>query len=739
MANTKPDPKQQKPKLTLPKRPEGSGGSGNQPKQKRRNLFVYALAGLILVWFVTAQVGNTLSGAVDPTEFTTSQFEEVAKEGRIVEVTLVTNDGSLSGKYYEDKSDATTWIDTAVDDREDLEQQPLEFISEWSPGSDFNEFARENLTAGTWGIDNSDTGMWATILMSFLPLLLIFGLLFFFFTRMTGAGGQGGVMNFGKAKAKKTDKTKQKVTFKDVAGCDEAIQELGEVRDFLADPKRFEKLGARIPKGVLLVGPPGTGKTLLARAVAGEAKVPYFTISGSDFVEMFVGVGASRVRDLFEQAKAEAPAIIFIDEIDAVGRQRGAGLGGGHDEREQTLNALLVEMDGFEMQDNVILLAATNRPDVLDPALLRPGRFDRQVVVDRPDLKGREAILKVHAKNKPLADDVDLSVIARRTPGYTGADLQNLLNEAALLAARANKEKIEMTDVEEGIDRVLMGPERKSRLISEGEKLTIAYHEAGHAIVGHYTPHSDPVHKVTIIPRGGSLGSTWQLPTEDRFLKSKKEMLDDIAVLLSGRAAEEITSGDVTTGASNDIERATKIAKSMVMRFGMSDILGPQAFGEEPENVFLGRDFSKANDHGEETAATIDREVSRIITEGYQRAYDILTREHDMLVLMADELMKVETLEGSELDAVFATGKIKARVEIPPLGEVDPSAGESTEDEKAASSNESSSAADFASQAPTDDQGFRDGAQIDAAIETETDGIAGFSDDSIGSDDSKSA
>ena len=633
MANIKPNPKnKQKPK--------------QDPKTVRRNLFIYALAGMVLMYLVAAQVGNTLTAGDDPTEFTTGEFVVAAQEGLLTEVEFTTSDGSLTGKYWE----------SSADRRDEVE--PKEFVSTWEGRADFTEFANEYLP-GEFNVDNTDTGMWASILMSFLPLLLIFGLIFFFFTRMTQ--GQGGVMSFGKAKAKKCDKEKQKVTFKDVAGCEEALQELAEVRDFLADPKRFEKMGARIPKGVLLVGPPGTGKTLLARAVAGEADVPYFTISGSDFVEMFVGVGASRVRDLFEQAKAEAPAIIFIDEIDAVGRQRGAGLGGGHDEREQTLNALLVEMDGFEMQDNVILLAATNRPDVLDPALLRPGRFDRQVVVDRPDLKGREAILNVHAENKPLADDVDLSVIARRTPGYTGADLQNLLNESALLAARANKEKIEMVDVEEGIDRVLMGPERKSRLISEGEKLTIAYHEAGHAIVGHYTPHSDPVHKVTIIPRGGSLGSTWQLPTEDRFLKSKKEMLDDIAVLLGGRAAEEIASGDITTGASNDIERATKIAKGMVMRFGMSDVLGPQCFGEEPENVFLGRDFSKGNDHGEETAATIDREVSRIISEGYSRAADILTRERDMLVLMADELMKVETLEGDELNKVFATGVIKVR------------------------------------------------------------------------------
>ena len=653
----KPNPKQQKPKT--------------DPKQNRRNLLIYALVGLILVWFVSIQVNNTLGGGEDATEFTTSQFEAVAEEGRISEVTFMLSNSSLEGKYWADKED--------IGD----EDARKEFTSTWDGRTDFNEFAREYLVEANWNVDPTDTGMWTSILISFLPLLLIFGLLFFFFTRMT-SGGQGGVMNFGKAKAKKTDKEKQTVTFKDVAGCEEALQELAEVRDFLADPKRFEKMGARIPKGVLLVGPPGTGKTLLARAVAGEADVPYFTISGSDFVEMFVGVGASRVRDLFEQAKSEAPAIIFIDEIDAVGRQRGAGLGGGHDEREQTLNALLVEMDGFEMQDNVILLAATNRPDVLDPALLRPGRFDRQVIVDRPDLKGREAILKVHAKNKPLADDVKLQVIARRTPGFTGADLQNLLNESALLAARSNKEKIEMTDIEEGIDRVLMGPERKSRLISEDEKLTIAYHEAGHAIVGHYTPHSDPVHKVTIIPRGGALGATWQLPTEDRFLKSKKAMLDDIAVLLSGRAAEEITSGDVTTGASNDIERATKIAKGMVMRYGMSDVLGPQCFGEEPENVFLGRDFSKGSDHGEETAATIDREVSRIISEGYTRAHDILVREHDMLVLMADELMKVETLEGDALKKIFDSGKIKVRVEVPALGEIDPAAGESPEDEAAA-------------------------------------------------------
>jgi len=650
VANIKPNPKKK---------------TDQDPKQARKKYLIYGLAGLILVWAISAQVAGTLLDNDEVTEWSRTEFTVAVEDGRVGSIEYMMVNGSVSGEYWDDPAD--------VGD----EDTAKKFTANWGTNEEgLGILAEENNV----GLDFDDTNpdFWVGILMGFLPILLIFGIILFFFSQMQG--GQRGVMGFGKAKAKKTDKEKQKVTFKDVAGCDEALAELAEVRDFLADPAKFEKMGARIPKGVLLVGPPGTGKTLLARAVAGEADVPYFTISGSDFVEMFVGVGASRVRDLFEQAKAEAPAIIFMDEIDAVGRQRGAGLGGGHDEREQTLNALLVEMDGFEMQDNVILLAATNRPDVLDPALLRPGRFDRQVVVDRPDLKGREAILEVHAKNKPLADDVDLNVIARRTPGYTGADLQNLLNEAALLAARGSKEKIEMDDVEEGIDRVLMGPERKSRLISENEKLTIAYHEAGHAIVGHYTPHSNPVHKVTIIPRGGSLGSTWQLPTEDRFLKSKKEMLDDIAVLLSGRAAEELTSGDVTTGAANDIERATKIAKDMVMRFGMSDVLGPQCFGEEPENVFLGRDFAKGNDHGEETSAIIDKEVARIISEGYERARAILERENDMLVHMADELMKVETLEGEDLDKVFATGKIQVRVEVPELGEIDPAKDEAISD-----------------------------------------------------------
>ena len=442
--------------------------------------------------------------------------------------------------------------------------------------------------------------------------------MFFFLNQMQG--GNSKIMNFGKAKAKRMTRDQPRITFKDVAGADEAIEELQEIKEFLANPGKFQALGAKIPKGVLLVGPPGTGKTLLARAVAGEAAVPFFSISGSDFVEMFVGVGASRVRDLFEQAKAASPCIIFVDEIDAVGRQRGAGLGGGHDEREQTLNQLLVEMDGFDIKDNVILIAATNRPDILDPALLRPGRFDRQVVVDRPDLKGRLGILKIHARGKPLTDEIDLEVLARRTPGFTGADLANLVNEAALLAARHGKKKVDMIELEEGIDRVVAGPERKSRLISEDEKKVIAYHEAGHAIVGHVLPHGDSIHKVTIIPRGRSLGSTWHLPEEEKFLGSKSEMLADLASFLGGRVAEEIAIGDVTTGASNDIERATKLAKQMVMRFGMSEKLGPQTFGEANHEVFLGRDFSANADYSPEVAYEIDKEVARLIDDAYEKA-----------------------------------------------------------------------------------------------------------------------
>jgi cell division protease FtsH len=460
-------------------------------------------------------------------------------------------------------------------------------------------------------------------------------------------------MSFGKAKARRMTRDQPRITFKDVAGVDEAVEELEEIKEFLENPGKFQALGAKIPKGVLLIGPPGTGKTLLARAVAGEAGVPFFSISGSDFVEMFVGVGASRVRDLFEQAKAAAPCIVFVDEIDAVGRQRGAGLGGGHDEREQTLNQLLVEMDGFDIKDNVILIAATNRPDILDPALLRPGRFDRQVVVDRPDLKGRIGILKVHIKGKPINPDIDIEVLARRTPGFTGADLANLVNEAALLSARHGRKQVEMVELEEAIDRVVAGPERRSRLISDDEKKVIAYHESGHAIVGHVLPQTDQIHKVTIIPRGRSLGSTWHLPEEEKFLGSKKEMLDDLASLLGGRVAEELALGDITTGASNDIERATKLAKAMVTEYGMSDKLGPMTLGEPAHEVFLGRDFAATPDYSQEIAFEIDKEVRRLIDGAFDRAKAIIEERRAQLDLMAKALIDRETLDKDELDAIF--------------------------------------------------------------------------------------
>lgn len=601
-----------------------------------RTVVMYLIILGALAWVVATQLDG--SAAQAPAKLTTGQFVAAAEDGRVSDAEYKVEDGKLTGTYWAKLELKTN------------KAKPTKYTSTWAGPDSFTEFAQKELP-GKFSVDTSGPSIWITLITSFLPILLIVGVMFFFLNQMQG--GNSKVMNFGKAKAKRNNKDSNRITFKDVAGADEAIQELEEIKDFLASPARFQELGAKIPKGVLLVGPPGTGKTLLARAVAGEADVPFFTISGSDFVEMFVGVGASRVRDLFEQAKAESPAIIFVDEIDAVGRQRGAGLGGGHDEREQTLNQMLVEMDGFEAKDNVILIAATNRPDILDPALLRPGRFDRQIVVDRPDLPGREQILKIHARNKPLAPDVDLTVLARRTPGFTGADLANLVNEGALLAARHGKKQIDMTELEEGIDRVVAGPERKSRLISDKEKSTIAYHEAGHAIVGHTLPNSDPVHKVTIIPRGRSLGSTWQLPGEDRFLESKQEMIDDIAVLLAGRAAEEITSGDVTTGASNDIERATKIAKNMVTRYGMSEKLGPQTFGEGNHEVFLGRDFSSNADFGQGTATTIDAEISRLIIDGITSARTILTDNRATLDLMATVLIDRETLEGPALKAVF--------------------------------------------------------------------------------------
>ena len=488
-------------------------------------------------------------------------------------------------------------------------------------------------------------------LFQFLPILIIVGFLFLLMQQMQGGGNR--VMSFGKSKARLVTKDQPKITFSDVAGLDEAVEELQEIKEYLAAPQKFQAMGAKIPKGVLLFGPPGTGKTLLARAVAGEAGVPFFSISGSDFVEMFVGVGASRVRDLFEQAKANAPSIVFMDEIDAVGRHRGAGLGGGHDEREQTLNQLLVEMDGFDIKGGVILIAATNRPDILDPALLRPGRFDRQIVVDRPDLNGRTGILKVHTRGKPLSKEIDVEVLARRTPGFTGADLANVVNEAALLAARFSRSEIGMHELEEAIDRVLAGPERRSRVISEKEKKVIAYHEAGHALVSHALPNADPVHKVSIVSRGRALGYTLTLPTEDRFLVTRSELIDELAMLLGGRVAEEIVFNEPTTGAQDDIQRCTRIAKSMVTEFGMSE-LGPLALGQTESQPFLGRDFGHVQDYSNDVAAKIDEEVRRLVEEAHDEANEILTKYRDKLDLMVERLLEKESLEKEEVAEILA-------------------------------------------------------------------------------------
>ncbi len=495
-----------------------------------------------------------------------------------------------------------------------------------------------------------------SFLIDWLPMIIILFAFWYFFWRQM-QGGAGKAMSFGRSKAKLMNDSTNKITFKDVAGIDESKQELSEIVDFLKDPKKYTKLGGRIPHGVLLVGPPGTGKTLLAKAIAGEAGVPFFSISGSDFVEMFVGVGASRVRDLFAQGKKNAPCIIFIDEIDAVGRHRGAGLGGGHDEREQTLNQLLVEMDGFEVNEGVILIAATNRPDVLDPALLRPGRFDRQVVVPKPDIKGREEILKVHVKDIPLDKDADLKVIARGTPGFSGADLANMVNEAALLAARKNESTVTMSDMEEAKDKVMMGTERRSMVISEKEKKITAFHEAGHTLVAKMLPGSDPIHKVTIIPRGMAMGLTQQLPIDEKHNYDSEYLLNEIAILLGGRTAEEITFNQMTTGASNDIERATELARKMICEWGMSEKLGPITFGKKEEQIFLGREFAQHKDYSESTAIVIDEEVKDIIDKNHKRAHEILTQNIDILNDLANKLTEKESLNGKEIDEIIITHK----------------------------------------------------------------------------------
>lgn len=497
---------------------------------------------------------------------------------------------------------------------------------------------------------------WTTLASTMLPVLLVVGAFFLIMQQTQGGGNR--VMQFGKSRARlHTGGESKKVTFEDVAGIDEVVEELQEIVDYLKHSRKYVELGARIPKGVLLFGAPGTGKTLVARAIAGEAGVPFFSISGSDFVEMFVGVGAARVRDLFDQAKKHSPCIVFIDEIDAVGRQRGAGYGGGHDEREQTLNQLLVEMDGFGVNEGIIVIAATNRPDVLDPALLRPGRFDRQIVIDKPDLKGRLAIFKVHCRGKPLDEGVDLEVLSKRTPGFTGADISNVVNEAALLAARKRKSRISMEEMEEAIDRVVAGPQKKSRIISEKEKKIVAYHEAAHALVARLLPHSDPVHKVSIIPRGAALGYVLQLPIEDRYLITKQEILDRISVALAGRAAEEIIFAEVSTGAHDDLEKATKMIRRMITEFGMSE-LGPLTFGTKQDSPFLGRDIARDRNYSEEIAAAIDREVRRIVNQCYAKAADLLKGNRDRLTKLANALMEKETLEGPELEELFSEAEM---------------------------------------------------------------------------------
>lgn len=533
-------------------------------------------------------------------------------------------------------------------------------------GTEFNSYAPTDETLIKTLQDNGveitaappeQPAWWMSLLGSAIPIIILVVLFFFIMQQTQGGGGR--VMNFGKSRAKLMGEGNVKVSFKDVAGAEEAKQELEEVVEFLMDPGKFTTIGAKIPKGVLLAGPPGTGKTLLAKAVAGEAGVPFFTISGSDFVEMFVGVGASRVRDLFTQAKKNAPCIIFIDEIDAVGRQRGAGLGGGHDEREQTLNQLLVEMDGFGANEGIITIAATNRPDILDPALLRPGRFDRQVIVGRPDLRGREAILKVHARNKPLADDVDLKTIAKKTPGFTGADLNNLLNEAALLAARLNKKVITMAEVEEASEKVSMGPERRSHIVSDKDRKLTAYHESGHAIVAHLLPHADPVHKVTIIPRGAAGGYTMMLPTEEQNYKTKSQLLADIRVALGGRIAEALILDEISTGASGDLQSVTNTARAMVTRWGMSDELGPIVFGEQQEQIFLGKNLGHERNYSEEIAAKIDSEIHRIVEEAYKDVTKLLSENEKFLHDMANALLEEETIDAKAVDNLYKYGTTK--------------------------------------------------------------------------------
>ena len=595
-----------------------------------------------LFWIIVAIIGVTIFGQISSasnryTEIKTSQAIAAISQSEVESAVLI------------DKSQRIRLILISGKTIKGATKVEASYIARQEPTL-VDELTANPPSKG-WTVDVPKTSVLTTILFSFGPILIIG---FLFFLLMSQAQGGNRVFSFGKSRAKLQDNDVPQNTFDDVAGADEAIAELEEIKDFLADPAKYALLGAKIPKGVLLYGPPGTGKTLLARAVAGEAKVPFYSISGSDFVEMFVGVGAARVRDLFNQAKANAPAIVFVDEIDAVGRQRGAGMGGGHDEREQTLNQLLVEMDGFEANGQVILIAATNRPDVLDPALLRPGRFDRQIPVERPDLKGREDILKVHAKGKPISKEVELVAYARRTPGFTGADLANVLNEAALLSAREGQKAIGNTQIDEAIDRVMAGPQRKSRLMSEEERRVTAYHEAGHALVAHALPHTDPVHKITIMPRGRALGYTMVLPDEDRYSTTRNQLLDQLAYSLGGRAAEELIFHDPSTGASNDIEKATALARAMVTQYGMTEAIGAIKLGTDASEPFMGRDYGHQRDYSENVAAVVDAEIRKLIETAHQEAYDILEANRTILDEMVIKLLEIETLNKEEIAQIFA-------------------------------------------------------------------------------------
>ena len=599
----------------------------------------------ILIVIVLAFFASRLISGADearPASFAT--FLEQLDNGDVKSVTLKTKDNSL--EVFLNRADKNKYTVGYPIDYSEVLVNKLRTAKAQDNLQDFN-------------VKPARTNVLLSMLGWILPVIIFIGFWLFLMNQVQGGGSK--VMSFGKSRAKRMSVDSPKITFRDVAGVDEAVEELHEIKEFLENPKKFQALGARIPTGVLLYGPPGTGKTLLARAVAGEAGVPFFSISGSDFVEMFVGVGASRVRDLFEQAKQNSPCIIFMDEIDAVGRHRGAGMGGGHDEREQTLNQLLVEMDGFEAKDNIIMIAATNRPDILDPALLRPGRFDRQITVDRPDRKGRARILEVHTRGKPLAKDIEVDALAGQTPGFTGADLSNLVNEAALLAARTGKKEITQTELEEGIMRVVAGPEKKTRVMGEKERLITAYHEMGHAIVGHFLEHSDPVHKISIISRGQALGYTISMPQEDKFLTTRAELNDTMAMTLGGRAAEEIVFGEITTGASNDLEKVTATAKQMVMRFGMSEKLGPRVFGHDHGQPFLGREFSSEPDYSDEIAREIDDEIRRIVEAAHQVAQDVLLEHRESLTTISELLLKRETIESGEFQALLV-GKSEEEV-----------------------------------------------------------------------------